>query len=134
MHIIDLLANIFRLTAWCLVVTLLVYLIYGQWSWRRHYGHLHLQRDRWRYGYGDALDERLRIVELLHTAARGHEHHGHSEDARALRDAAQLVAEPHLIDSYTGRQIELPDWLAVLMRDHRARVAIFGDDERKDDD
>jgi hypothetical protein len=115
-----------RLIVLALGAVLLLYLIFAQWRFHREYAHLYLKRDFWRYGHGDALNERHRIVELLLIAAAAQEHYGLGREARAYENAARLAAEPHLIDILIAPDTVLPFWLADYMRDHRARAAIFG--------
>jgi hypothetical protein len=124
--------DVIRLVAFSLATLLLLYLIYGQWVFHRKYAHTYQRREFWRYGHGDALHERYRVIELLEAAARGCEQHGLADRAQGMRDAASLVAQPHLIDKYVTRQLVLPYWLADFMRDHRAQAALFG--ERKESD
>lgn len=122
--------DVLRLATFGLAILLLAYLMYGQWKFHRLYGRTFTRREYWRYGHGDALHERYRVIELLHAAARGCEHHGLTTEAQGMYDAASLVGEPHLIDNYVTRQTVLPYWLADYMRDHRARASLFND--RKD--
>jgi len=118
--------DIGRLVALCLGSILLTYLIYGQWRFHREFAHLYRKQDFWRFGHGDALNERHRVIELLLIASKSQEHYGLEREARAYENAARLAAEPHLIDVLIPPDTMLPFWLADYMRDHRARVAIFG--------
>lgn len=126
--------DVIRLVVFSLASLLLLYLIYGQWVFHRKYSHTFERREYWRYGNGEALHERYRVIELLEAAARGCDHHGLKEQAQCMRDAAMLTAQPHLIDTYVTRQMVLPYWLADYMRDHRAHAALFGETQGKESD
>lgn len=125
--------GIARLGAWIALTALIVCLALCNWRWDRRNGRKQVDhREFWRYGKGGALDERYRAIELLEVAARGCDAHGLADQAQGLRDAASLIAQPQLVDSYAPRNMVLPYWLADYVRDHRARAALFG--ERKDSD
>lgn len=120
------LIDIGRAVAMCLGCVLLLYLIYGQVRFHREYAHLYRNRDHWRYGHGDALNERHRIVELLLIASKSQAHYGLDREARTFDNAARLAADPHLIDALLPPDTTLPYWLADYMTDYRARLAVFG--------
>jgi len=120
------LIDIGRVCALALGSILLAYLIYGQARFRREYAYLYRQKDFWRYGHGDALNERHRIVELLLIASKGQAHYGLDREAQAFDNAARLAADPHLIDTMLAPDTVLPLWLDDYMADYRVRVGIFG--------
>src|SRR5690348_14303474 len=110
------LLDIGRLVVLVLAGILLTYLIFAQWRFHREYAHMYRSRDFWRWGHGDALNERHRIVELLLLVANAQAHYGLEREARAYESAAKLAAEPQLIDVIIAPDTVLPFWLADYMR------------------